>query len=165
MNSATTTNDAIAPHWECVVTAATEVFEATCGMKLTPLAEAETTDGQLILAVIALVGEVEWSLFLGLPSGTAAAAAAKFAGFEIPFESPDMGDAIGEVTNILAGRLKALLDKRGVRTEISLPTVMRADGLHVLVQRQSASAKICFDSPLGRLWTGVLAGKTPGVVL
>ncbi len=165
MDSATTTNDTIAQHWECVVKAATEVFESTCGTQLTLLAEPVAANEKLILAVIALVGEVEWSLFLGLPGPTATAVAAKFAGFDIPFDSPDMGDAIGEVTNILAGRLKALLDKRGVRADISLPTVMRADGLEVLVQRQSASAKACFDSPIGRLWTGVLAGKTPGVVL
>ncbi len=165
MDSATTTNDTITPHWECIVGAANEVFESTCGTKLTQLADPVTTDEKIILAVIALVGEIEWSLFLGLPAETATSVAAKFAGFDIPFDSPDMGDAIGEVTNILAGRLKALLDKRGVHADISLPTVMRADGLQVLVQRQSASAKACFESAIGRLWVGVLAGKTPGVVL
>jgi chemotaxis protein CheX len=113
-------------------------------------------DEGLILSVISIIGDVEWSLFMGLPKTTATAVAAKFAGFDIPFDSPDMGDAIGELTNILAGQTKAMLDRRGVKAEIGLPSVMRADNLQVIAGKNTVTAKICFDSPLGRFWTGVL---------
>ena len=116
------------------------------------------TDG-VVIAVISLVGDVEWSVFLGLPRQTATVVAAKFAGFEIPFDSEDMGDAIGELTNILAGQVKALLDQRKVKVELSLPSVMRAESLHVLVQSKVVTRKTCFNSPLGRFWTGVTVGK------
>lgn len=162
--AAATTNESITKHWDCVTGAAAEVFQSTCGVDLVASPGPAPDNESLVLAVIALVGEVEWSLFLGLPGTTAMAVAKKFAGFDIPFDSPDMGDAIGEITNILAGKVKALLDGRGVKAEISLPTVMRADGLHVLIRRETASAKTCYDSPIGKLWTGVLAGKTPGML-
>ncbi len=152
-------------HTECVAEAAVEIFNATCGVTLEPLAEVENLAGDgVIIAVISLVGDVEWSVFLGLPKDTASAAAAKFAGFEIPFESADMGDAIGELTNMLAGQVKALLDQRGVKADISLPSVMRADNMSILVQRDSAGEKTCFNSPLGKLWTGVIVGHGGSIV-
>jgi len=91
------------------------------------------------------------------------AVAAKFAGFEVPFDSADMGDAIGELTNIFAGQVKTLLDNRGIKSNISLPSVLRADNLQVLIQRHSSSSRICFDSALGKFWTGILAGRGAGM--
>lgn len=149
-------------HAECVPEAAANIFNSTCGVQVTPASceNVDTADG-IIIAVISLVGDLEWSIFLGLPKPTATEAAAKFAGFAIPFESADMGDAVGELTNIFAGEVKAILNKRGVNVEISLPSVIRAQSIEVLVQRSSAAEKVCFDSPLGKFWTGVTSGKAP----
>lgn len=153
-------------HQDCVIESAIGVFNTTCGIEITPQEDGPDlgADG-VILAVISLVGELEWSIFLGLPRATAASVAAKFAGFEIPFDSPDMGDAIGEMTNIFAGEVKMALDRRKVLVEISLPSVMRAKNFEVLVQRNTATRKTCFSSPLGSLWTGVAAGGGLGFVL
>jgi chemotaxis protein CheX len=151
---------------DIITTAAGNVLSTTCGVTPEPvLEEAEPMGEALILGIISLVGEVEWSLFLGLPKDTAMSVAAKFAGFEIPFESSDMGDAVGELTNIFAGQAKQLLDNAGVKANISLPSVLRADNLQVLIQRQASSRRMCFSSPLGRFWTGVLAGTSHGLPL
>ena len=150
-------------HTDCVVEAAKAVFGTACGIQIEP-SQADSdahTDG-VIFAVISLVGDVEWSVFLGLPRGTATATAARFAGFDIPFDSDDMGDAVGELTNILAGHVKALLDKRGLRAEISLPSVVRAENLAVLNRRDLQVAKTCFNSELGNLWAGVTFGTRRG---
>ncbi|MCK4626769.1 MAG: chemotaxis protein CheX [Phycisphaerae bacterium] len=155
-----------AEHIECVAEATTEIFNITCGLAITPLDKDENLSGDgVIIAIISLVGDVEWSVFLGLPRQTATAIAAKFAGFEIPFDSEDMGDAIGELANILGGQVKALLDRRSVEANISLPSVMRAENMHVLIQRSVSGVKTCFDSELGKLWTGAAVGNGGGVVV
>lgn len=154
-----TTNKGLA-HTDVVPEAASQIFSMTCGVELTPAEAAADVQGEVIVAVISIVGDVDWAVFLGLPKGTAVAAAEKFAGFEIPFDSPDMGDAVGELTNIFAGQVKALLDTRQITAEISLPSVMRCGSIEVLLQRGSATVKNCFSSPMGSLWTGVVAGKT-----
>jgi len=115
------------------------------------------TDG-VIIAVISLVGDVDWAVFLGLPCDTAVSIAGRFAGFEIPFDSEDMGDAIGELTNILVGQIKAILDSRGVKADISLPTVMRADSLEMLMQTDSRTTRTFYESPLGGIWIGLVSG-------
>lgn len=160
ISSETLADQMIDRHCACITEAAQETFASVCGMEIAVADEqrVETRDG-VILSVISLVGDIEWSVILGLPSGTAAAAAAKFAGFEIPFESEDMGDAIGELTNIFAGLVKSKLDATGIKVEISLPSVVRAKGLEVLVQRKATSMKIIFTSEAGLLWAGVVAGQ------
>ena len=144
-----------------------QIFQAVCGAELSPVScESckECNESEIVLAVISLVGDVECSLFLGLPQATAVEAARRFAGFEVPFDSEDMGDAIGELTNIFAGQVKALLDKREVRADISLPSVVRAKGMKVLVQKGTSNTKCCYECGMGRLWTGVLAGPGAGMM-
>jgi chemotaxis protein CheX len=155
----------ILEHGECVSDAAVEVFGAACGLKLNPCADGGDLgkDGAVI-GVISVVGGVDWSIFLGLPRDTAVALAAKFAGFEIPFDSEDMGDAVGELANILAGDVKRKLDSKGIKANISLPSVIRAESLRVLVQRNTAVSKACFACDAGMLWTGVVCSKQGGFI-
>ncbi len=154
-----TTNAATLAHHDCVIDAAVETFAATCGLEL-QLRDHHHADelacNGVIVAIISLMGDVEWSILLGLPRETATSAVAKFAGFELDFDSDDMGDAVGELTNILVGSVKAKLDRRGVKAEISLPSVMRGEHLAILGQRNVLAVLSCFSTPLGKLWTGVL---------
>lgn len=153
-------------HSDVVPEAVKEVLMMACGTvaEVKDQVDSNAAEDGLIVAVISVMGDVDWSIFLGLPRDTAETMANGFAGFEIPFDSEDMGDAIGEVTNILAGSVKQILDKRGVNVEISLPSVMRVDGLHVLVQSGSPTAKTGFACSLGEFWTGLVAGKNAGLV-
>ncbi len=154
------------PECDVVSQALLEILSTACGITAN-LCEEHPEDickDGIIISVISVMGDVEWSIYLGLPKNTAVSIANKFAGFDIPFDSEDMGDAIGEVANILAGNVKNILDKRGVHVEISLPSVIRADGLHILKKRDSHSMRFCFNSPIGPLWTGVIAGNSPGIL-
>lgn len=149
-------------HQGCVIDAAVESFAAVCGMNLTQESGTPPPTGSghgALLGVISLVGDVEWSLTLDLPEAAAVHAASKFAGCEIPFDSGDMGDAIGELTNILAGTAKAKLDACGVKAEISLPTVLRGDRMEVVKSHQLPSVRHAFASPAGPLWVEIVAGK------
>lgn len=151
-------------HAAMVPQAAKDIFNATCGVEVQEVDDsADLGHDGVIVALISLVGDVDWAVFLGLPRDTAVAAAGKFAGFEIPFDSEDMGDAIGELTNIFAGQIKALLDSRGVQADISLPSVMRADSIEVLIQKDSGIKRQCFSSEVGMFWTGLMTGKMAGL--
>ena len=146
---------------DCVAQAAAQILSATCGVTVESLElEEGLSSGEVIIGIISLVGDIEWSVFFGMPSETAVATCLKFAGFEIPFDSADMGDAIGELTNMLAGQVKLNLDQRGVRADISLPSVIRAQNMTVLAQAQDSVDKRCFTSELGKFWTGTtVAGR------
>jgi CheY-specific phosphatase CheX len=146
------------PHCDVLTDAASEILSVSCGVDVAESADTPPTEGSIIVAVISLVGDVEWSMFLGLPQATAEKVAAKFAGFEIPFDSEDMGDVVGEITNVVAGQVKLLLDARGVKGDISLPSVLRAENMEVLSQRDASGFRTCFTSELGPLWVGLLTG-------
>jgi len=156
-----TSTAALTEHRDCVVQAACNVVKTTCNADLTETTPGDE-QGDTILAVISLMGDLEWSIMLGLPSETAEKMTGAFAGFPIPFDSDDMGDAIGELTNIFAGEVKALLDTKGVHVEISLPSVMRASDLQVVRQKNSPCESIWFESPMGICWTGVAVGNSNG---
>jgi chemotaxis protein CheX len=143
-------------HTECVAEATSQIITATCGAEIEPLSEQDIhASGESIVGVITLVGDVEWSLLFGMPSDTAVAACYQFAGFDIPFESTDMGDAIGELTNMLAGQIKINLDQKGLAADISLPSVIRSEDLTSLVQGQELAYSGHFSSDLGKFWTGI----------
>ena len=163
--STTLTSESFALYKDCLRQAITDVLKATCGVSVSPQEnDCDVASHEVIIGVISLVGDAELSVFIGLPRGTAPVLVAKFAGFEVPYESPDMGDAVGEVTNVLAGSMKNLLDSRGVKVNISLPTVMRAENIQVLIQHGEQSEKMAFQTDLGLLWVGITAGRGGGFV-
>jgi chemotaxis protein CheX len=147
-------------HSECLVQAASQLFSATCGATIEPVDETENCmSGDGIIGVISLVGDIEWVIFLGMPSETAVTMSWTFAGFEIPFDSDDMCDAIGEMTNMLAGLVKLNLDQKSIEADISLPTVVRSEDMTALVQQQNSVEIISFKSELGNFWTGIVAAN------
>ncbi len=152
-------------HAECVGEAAIEILGSACGVQLEPQECDENlgSDG-VVIGVISIVGDVEWSIFFGLPKVSAMALAAKFAGFEIPFDSEDMGDAVGELTNILAGEIKRRLAGKSVAVTIALPSVIRAESIHVLNRRDTSAVKMCYSCEAGKLWTGVISPKEGGFI-
>ena len=158
MDTTQTSTDSLVPGSECVLLACHETLQSLCNLESQPIdCPAQDPVGGVVIALVSLVGDREWSIFLGLPQDTAEKMATKFAGFPIPYASPDMGDAVGEMTNIMAGNLKRLLDQRGVKVEISLPNVLRGEGLCLLHKNSVSVQKKCFQSPLGLFWTGFLA--------
>ena len=112
--------------------------------------------GSDIMGIISLVGQVDWSLSIGLGAGTATDVAQRLAGFEIPFDSADMGDAIGELANLLAGEVKLELDRVGVSVEISLPQVLRGSALGVARQLQAHTKTLRVDTTCGPLLVTVV---------
>ncbi|MGH2356147.1 MAG: chemotaxis protein CheX, partial [Chloroflexota bacterium] len=102
--------------------ATTATFGAIHGVAPTYLGEGqEGTPCDGVIGIISFVGDHLWSVMLGVPRQSAPGFALSFAGLEVEFDSADMGDVVGELTNVLAGDISARLDAVGIRAEMSLP--------------------------------------------
>ncbi len=155
----------VVPNGECAVNALKEVLFETCQLELTERdPEEELRTSNVVVGSIVLHGDVQWIVVFGFAFDTAKKVASKFTGFDIDNDE-DLGDAIGELTNILAGRTQLLLDQQGLKTNLTLPSVYSVQNLRVLVQRKNTHDYFHFDSQLGKLWAGVTVGTSQGLIL
>lgn len=122
-----------------------------------------------VASVISFFGTQPWALTLVVPEPTAVAMALKFTGFDVPFDSSDMGDVVGELTNVLAGEVIAQLTRRGIQSQMSLPTVARGNDVEMLRSTGSSVRTISYNSPQGVFWFDVCTAsefsrlcRTPG---
>ena len=115
--------------------------------------------------MIALHGDVHWSVVLGFTPDSAQGVATRFAGYDVPRDGPELGDAIGEIVNIVGGSVKRLLAPRALTADLSLPTVITATQFQVILQRKTTSSHVHFDSAVGELWSSVTVGIDPGMIL
>lgn len=152
------TNDVFAvPHSECVMSAFREMISSICDMAVVEAkAVVDESDG-LLLAMISLVGDVAWTVFIGLPKATAGPLVEKFSGFELDYDDPDMADAGCEMGNVFGGLVKAHLDKIGVKVNISLPNIMKTQGMRIITPKGVQMLRKDLTFPLGDLWIGLLA--------
>lgn len=149
-------------HVGCVVDAASSTLEWIAGDSLEYGGEArieEVLRCEGIIGCISLVGDIEWSLVLSLPKQTATGLAEGFAGFPVPFDSPDMGDAIGELSNLIAGEVKVQLDSIGIAADISLPQVFRGTAIDVLQLPHVPGRVLTFSTSAGPMWIAIAQGR------
>jgi CheY-specific phosphatase CheX len=115
-----------------------------------------------MVGIIAVIGDISWSVSLGFSPQTATRMALRFAKFEIPYDSRDMGDIIGELANVLAGDLVARLEQSGIRVDMSLPTVARVEDLRVLQPGAAESLRFTYSSSEGEFFVGLAVGRPLG---
>lgn len=127
----------------------------------------KTGDG--VVGIISFMGDVSWIIMLALPKETAKAMASKFCGFEIDYDSPDMGDVVGELANVLAGDIVARMAKEDLKVAMSLPTIMRGQDVEPMLPRGLPSEMLHFDMAEGEFLlrvagakSGDLVGRKPG---
>jgi CheY-specific phosphatase CheX len=78
-----------------------------------------------LIGIISFVGTLHWVFMLEIPKETALFLSNKFIGIEVPFESEDMVDLIGELINLVAGTVSTNLEKIGMKAQMSVPTVAK----------------------------------------
>ena len=117
-----------------------------------------------IAGIISFFGNLPWTLTWVLTDQTAPALAQKFTGFEIPFDSKDMGDMAGELVNVLAGEIVAQLDQRRIKSQMSLPTVARGTNLELMPERGAPNvAELDYSSSQGGFWLRLAAAKSGNI--
>ncbi len=147
---------------ECVVEAVSSTLEWIAGERPEYGGETSVDQGlrcEGIVGCISLIGDIEWSLVISIPEPTAEPLAASFAGFEVPFDSPDMGDAIGELANLVAGEVKVHLDGIGISADISLPQIFRGDPVELVKLSHVPARLFSFESACGPFWVAIGSGQ------
>jgi CheY-specific phosphatase CheX len=112
-----------------------------------------------VAGLISFVGKVSWTLAIGFPRSTALEMAQKFAGCEIPFESLDMIDVVGELLNIVAGPTSAHLVAQGFEAKMGLPSVVRGGDIEVILPDHMAQ-RLHFTCKQGCFRAKIVAAQT-----
>ena len=131
--------------------------------------EEEKKLGEGVVGIISFMGDVNYIIMRALPKDSAIAMASKFCGFDIDYDSADMGDVVGELANVLAGDIVARMGKEDMKITMSLPTIMRGHDVEPLLPRGLPLEKLSFSMPEGSFMlkvagakSGDLVGRKPG---
>lgn len=154
----------------CVKGSVKSIFETILG---TPPSYEGDGDGRKVgegvVGIISFVGDVTWLLMLALPKKSACLISSGFTGFDVDYDSPDMGDVVGELANCLAGDIVARLAKDNVKVAMSLPTILRGHDVEPLLPRGLPSEKMHFTISEGEFMlklavsrSGDTVGRQPG---
>ena len=100
-----------------------------------------------VSGVIGVSGEATGSITLSFPKLVALKVVSKFIETEIKIIGADVTDAVGELTNIIAGSAKK--DLKNFRVAISLPKVVIGKNHSVNSPKNTEDILIPFDSPFG----------------
>lgn len=118
--------------------------EVRIGTPCTPNGALQNLD---VSSIVGFSGDVVGSVALCFPLSTAVAVASKFARCEMTEEHPDFADAIGELSNMIAGNAKSRFEN--VTVSISLPRVVIGKGLRLLGSKCSPALLLPCESELG----------------
>jgi CheY-specific phosphatase CheX len=138
---------------QAVTQAIENTFTKICGDK--PIYQGEDIPASpcvCLAGIISFVGDRKWILTFILPQETAPAMALKFVGFEVSFDSSDMGEVVGELANVLAGEIVARLQAHSIKSSMSLPSVARGHDIELLTPAGAPSKRLRFSSPQGGFW-------------
>lgn len=137
-------------------------FESICGER-----PSFDKDGQPSGPLNGIIGNIAvfnpdltFSLMLVIPKETAIKISEAFIGMELPIDSEDMGDLIGEIANILAGDVAANMETVGFRGQSSLPTATRGSDLSLFMPNKPPTEKMKFQSACGEFWLNMALSES-----
>jgi chemotaxis protein CheX len=100
-----------------------------------------------ISGIIGISGEAIGSVVISYPKVVALRIASKFMGEDIKIVGKELADAIGEITNIIAGNAKQ--DLTQFKVSISLPNVIIGTGHQIRTPGESLILMVPFISAFG----------------
>lgn len=105
-----------------------------------------------ITSMIGLGGGLRGVLAVHCPKNIATAITGGFLGMEIEELDDDVKDAIGEITNMVAGNLKISYGKIDVNIELAIPTTIVGESFHVSGVADSTREVVALDMAQGTFW-------------
>lgn len=145
-NSAALTAEYVNP----LISAARDVFEMMLGCTPTRKALRLKQSGEAspeVNAVIGVSGAAAGTVVVGMSGATACEILRRMIGTESDQVNDEVCDAVGEITNMIAGSAKSQLAKHNL--SISLPNVVTGTGMQMHFPTSVAPMVIDFDSEIG----------------
>jgi chemotaxis protein CheX len=102
-----------------------------------------------ISGLIGIAGEALGSVVLSFPEDTALQVVSKFVGEELTDVNRDVLDAIGELTNIVAGGAKKIFSEQGHHFKISIPNVVHGKNHKINRPKDVPCISVTFSSDSG----------------
>jgi chemotaxis protein CheX len=130
----------------CVSDSVASIFNTIFGVVPEYCGDDESKSvGDGVVGIISFVGDASWMLMLALPKESAETLAEKFCGFTVEYESPDMGDVIGELANVMAGDIVARMGVEGVKVAMTLPTILRGHNVEPFMPKGMPDKKMHYS--------------------
>ncbi len=134
-----------------LIDATRSIFETMICLPLTagePLGHRVISFDRTVSGVLGISGDLKGLLCIHCPDPVAHSITTMLLGCE--GDAEEVRDAIGEITNMVAGNLKTALAETGRRLELSIPTSIAGNSYSVSVQSEGDQVTIPFQVPGGR---------------
>lgn len=127
-----------------------EVFELMLGSSLEIPTQPQVEDGLAITAMVGMAGQLCGVLTVRCSEQSAARVASHMLGRDTDKSDPEMWDAMGEISNMVAGNFKNKITGLGDGCLLSVPTVISGGdyNLRVLVNEEIRSVLLFEGEPL-----------------
>lgn len=125
------------------VKSAKNIFETMLSMSInigSPSIKGSSSSSYDVSGIIGFSGDVEGTVNLSFPSATAFRVVSLFTGSEVNQVNEDLTDAVGELTNMIAGGAKAQFT--GKKVSISCPSVVVGHNHIVAVNKDTVTIVI-----------------------
>ncbi len=105
-----------------------------------------------ISGIMGLSGTITASIIVHFEKSTALVATSNMLGVEYTEIDADVTDAVGEITNMIAGGVKVEFSKMGIELNVSLPTVVSGDDFKTRSTANSDTLVIPFSTGNGNFY-------------
>lgn len=115
---------------ENITDATREIFETMIMLDITagdPLEKSVSSFKCSVSGVIGLAGTCKGMLAIHAPDSVAKAITSSFLGMDVDEINDDVTDAIGELSNMIAGNVKMVLDSAGKDVTLSIPSCIHGE--------------------------------------
>ena len=97
-----------------------------------------------LVGILSFVGDVSFILLLMLTDDHIRKISSKFVGVEMDTSSDDIGDLTSEIANIVFGDIDMDLKTINLRTERSLPTILKGKDMQPVLRKKAPSVILSF---------------------
>ena len=97
-----------------------------------------------LVGIVSFIGDVSFILLLMLTDDHIRKISSKFVGVEMDTSSDDIGDLTSEIANIVFGDIDMDLKTINLRTERSLPTILKGKDMQPVLRKKAPSVILSF---------------------
>lgn len=97
-----------------------------------------------LVGIVSFIGDVSFILLIMLTNEQIKKISSKFVGVEMDSDSEEIGDLISEVANIVFGDIDMDLKSINLKTERSLPTILKGQNMQPVLRKKAPSIILGF---------------------